>query len=300
MVQSSITLIPWVHELASPFHYDVIKYIETLPPNSVLALEITPHQFFELNLFLDVLQGRDPYDRITKNAQTIKRLGFKPNQIKELVEDMKLNAHEYLNKLGTMFTALVEVVLTCKLKNITLVPIDNTKENKISQKLLLDVPKYTQDEAHSEWVDEIDSNFDKRDQAFAMELTKLQKRIKVPVYVLTGGLHSPYIENYLRLKGVSVSIELGIFRNPALVEMIIGLRRGVGVDESSIASDLEHNLELERLTAEVSAKEDFNIANARFRTVLNRFAPRFLEKPKIQRPKPVIFRHSVMYKPKPK
>lgn len=222
-VQSRI--IPWLHKATTLFHKDVLRYVQRLPKNSVLALEIT---FAELQ----------EYNKVLNNKREINTL-----------------------KLSDQL-AVAQIISACNKRNITVVPIESFSKGIAYEKLprIRTSPTNPSEMEVISNASKLRANM-QREDVFVQKIDALlnyTKRKKQALTVLTGYAHSGTIDEQLRSKGI-VSEIVYPFSNAKILELI---QRGV--EEAVLArkallegkkyQSLLHNIESEKIARNTAAR----------------------------------------------
>ncbi|MBN2517834.1 MAG: hypothetical protein JXB14_03235 [Candidatus Altiarchaeota archaeon] len=184
-----VRLIPWIHSVESTYHAHVVEFIDKLPKNSVLGLEMTPQGLNNLHQLLD------DFERSWKRN---------PAFLPEAYEGLYL----------------IEVLNSCRRRNIRVVPIDTTTVHAMTVKHLSG-KESLEERRTPERLRSFAKDEDFRERTFAEKLRDaVRDHPGREVFALMGGSHVPFVRKNLVSMGVSARTDLRPFSGPVKEEML--------------------------------------------------------------------------------
>jgi len=199
MSSQKISLLPWVHDLRSNEHREIIQYISQLKQGSFVALETRPDNYFEFNAIAEVLLGKN----IT--------LGHDDEESRRILEEIYEHPLDILEHLDTEGLSFFETVLVCREKGLIVIPIEDVEkhDNVIYNGGLKRGKDGKFSSLDLDMVDEITIN---REVEFLARILDALPRLNGNgLRVITGLGHTLSLKDLLGSKGYNVEIDVTPF-----------------------------------------------------------------------------------------
>jgi len=228
-----VEIIPWVHDITTRLHREVITYLLTLPKGSVLLLEGNPTNHIIYDRILNKLLGY-PVKPIEIKKVREKEISVFTLPLDELTrQNVFFLCQTMLSPYAVTILPALEIFFVCRTRGITIFSLDSTNPSYKTvnfEKYELETFTYDEDEEQlKERMKKLTNKYlaiQKEREKQMVENIRALAITRKKIYILAGVAHSlslkKQLDNDPRLKGIiSTRIATEFSSKPKALENLV-------------------------------------------------------------------------------